>query len=207
MKRCFAFALLGGWWLATAGALAAADAVNTVEAKFQLYHTRITLPEFPPTEAYTLEMEDNELTFIPPHDARVAIDLKKREVKFNFRDDRCFILMRHSDVNPGLVTPDSWDKLREVLQARYPESKVSEGSVCLNSCGTRGCSFIVNHRPGYMGIKLVTRIGFIPVEGGAMEISMTANGDKFQSQQFAFHTFLNCLSLEKQNLEKLRAVK
>ena len=166
--------------------------------------TNIVLPECPPTEAYTLQTDEHNLTFIPPHDARVLIDPKKREVRFYYRDDRCLIILRHGDVSPALVSPEPWDKLRDIVRERYPDAEVSEGSACQNSCGARGCGFTIRRKTGYGNLTVMTRLSFIPVEGGTLEVSMAAADHKFPAQLAAFRNFLNCLRLEQKDNAKVR---
>lgn len=185
MKHRFIFAIA---CLCGAGRLAGK------EARFELLKTRITLPETPPTEAYTLKTDKNELTFIPPRGAWLSADRKKREVRFGYRDERCLIVLRCGDVSPELVSPGSWAKLRNIVVERYPGAEVSEGSACLNSCGARGCSFIIHQSTGYRNFKVMTHLSFIPIEGGTLEISMAATDEKFPAQQAAFRNFLNCLT-------------
>ena len=125
-----------------------------------------------------------------------------QEVKFKFRDDRCLITLRHSEVSPALASQAGWNKLREIIQERHPDAEVSEGCACLNSCGAGGCSFTIRRRTGFGDLMLITRLSFIPVEGGTVEVSMTANGNKFATEEFVFRNFLNCLRIEKSNPPK-----
>jgi len=179
-----------------------ADPAGAKEAKFELRKITVNLPEFPPTEAYTLETDDYELTFIPPHESQLRFNQANQEVKFKFRDDRCLITLRHSEVSPALASQAGWNKLREIIQERHPDAEVSEGCACLNSCGAGGCSFTIRRRTGFGDLMLITRLSFIPVEGGTVEVSMTANGSKFATEEFVFRNFLNCLRIEKSNPPK-----
>jgi hypothetical protein len=207
MKRRLIFAIAAIAGLCAAGPLRAGGTTETAEVKepkFDLQKTNVLLAESSPIEAYTLQTDEHDLTFIPPRDARVLMDPKKREVRFYYRDERCLIILRHGDVNPALVSPDYWDKLRSIVLERYPGAEVSEGSACLNSCGASGCGFTIRRKTGYGSLTVMTRLSFIPVEGGVLEVSMAAADHKFPAQLAAFRNFLNCLRLEQKDNAKVR---
>jgi hypothetical protein len=210
MKRGLIFAIAAIAGLCTTSALRASETTGPTETpevkepKFDLQKTNIVMPEFPVTEAYTLETDEHDLTFIPPRDARVLIDPKKREVRFYYRDERCLIILRHGDVNPALVATDSWDKLRDIVKGRYADAEVSEGAACRNSCGAGGCSFTIRRKTGYGNLTVMTHLSFIPIDGGVLEVSMAAADHKFPAQLGAFRNFLNCLRLEQKDNSKVR---
>jgi hypothetical protein len=164
------------------------------QPRFQLLKTYVRLPEMQPQASFTLLTDDQQITFIPPRDSVVQI----REigvVQFSYKDDRCVMKLRLSTNNPALASPDSWEQLRGEVQARYPDAEVSAPAMFHAGCQP-GCVFMIQ-QPTPLQTKLVTRLAFVPFQGGMLEMSVSAAAPKFEDQQPFFNCFVASVTVEK----------
>ncbi len=162
---------------------------------FQLLETYTKVPEAPPAKSFTLLTDDHQITFIPPDAAFVELHWESREVAIRYQDERCLIKLRLSTNNPTLLSPDFSDHLRQLVQERYPGAAVGPAEVCHNSCSP-GRYFDIQ-RPTALKTKLMTRLAFVPIKGGMLEVSLSASDAKFHVQQFAMSRLLNSFLVEK----------
>ena len=174
--------------------LSAAAPLQAQQGKFQLLKTYVKIPEMQPQASFTLLTDDQQITFVPPRDSTVQMR-EIGEVQFTYKDDRCMMRLRLSTNNPALASPDSWEQLRAEVQARYTDAEVSAPSMFHSSCQP-GCVFTIQ-QPTALGTKLITRLAFLPVRGGMLELSMSAAAPKFEAQQDFFNYFANSVTVEK----------
>ncbi len=164
---------------------------------FQLFKTYTPMPDCPPAKSFTLVTEDRQVTFIPPADSAVKMFYEKREVWVTYPDDRCLVKLAVSTNSPALVRSGYTNELHQLLEKRYPDADVGPATFCYNSCSP-GYFFDIQQYTAYK-TKLITRLAFVPVPDGMLEISVTSSEAKFRLQQFALYPLLSSLHVERPN--------
>jgi hypothetical protein len=176
--------------------LAQAGPFSAEKGRFFLTHTKVEMAESVPIEALTLHTDEERFTFIPPLDAVINTDPVKKEVWMSFRDERCVIVIKPTELSPDMTSPAAWVQLRERVQSRFPESQVSPALPCCNSSAAGGCTFTLRRTTVYK-TKLVTSLSFVPYADGVLEVSMTTSDARASTGQFTVNSLLNCLRVEK----------
>jgi hypothetical protein len=168
--------------------------LHAQQPRFQLLKTYVRLPEMRPQASFTLLTYDQQITFIPARESTVQMR-EFGEVQFSFKDDRCVMKLRITTNSPALASPGSWEQLRNDVQARYPDSVVSAPAIFNSSCKP-GCVFKIE-QPTPLKTKLLTRLAFVPLQDGMMEVSISAAAPKFEAQQVFFNYFANSITVER----------
>ena len=164
---------------------------------FQLLKTYTPVPDCPPAKSLTLVTDDHQVTFIPPENSVVKPYYEKRELWITYPDDRCLLKLLVSTNNAELVRSGYTNELRKLLEQRYPAAEVAPAAVCHTGCSL-GYSFDIQQYTAYK-TKIITRLAFVPVPAGMLELSVTSSEAKFGLQQFALARLLSSLHAERPN--------
>ncbi len=161
------------------------------EPPFLFYRSTTTLDEMGDVTNFVVKAQYREVSFIPPRGATVVCDRKLRNVKLNLPDYQGYFLMQWTTNNPVILAGDRRDDLMQYVQYRYPNAVVSEPGGSVTGAGWAP-SFTIEQTTVYH-TKLNTKMLFLPLPDGVLEVSMTTPGANFPSTSHTFATFLTYL--------------
>jgi hypothetical protein len=164
---------------------------------FQLLKTYTPVPDSPPARSMTLVTEDRQITFIPPENSIVKPYHEKQELWITYPDDRCLLKLAVSTNSAELLKSGYTNELRKLVQKRYPDAAVGEATLC-HCHHSLGLSFDIQEFTAYK-TKMTTRLAFVPVPNGMLEVSLRSTEARFPSQQCALSRLLGWMRVERSN--------
>lgn len=164
---------------------------------FQLLKTYTPVPDSPPARSMTLVTDERQITFIPPEHSIVKPYYEKQELWITYPDDRCLLKLAVSTNSAELLRSGYTNELRKLIQKRYPDAEVGQATLC-HCHNSLGLSFDIQELTAYK-TRMTTRLAFVPVPNGMLEVSLRSTEARFPSQQCALSRLLGRLRVERSN--------
>lgn len=163
------------------------------ETNFRLSTRNEAIPENGIVSYTVLRSEVNEFSFLPPPQWRQAIDQKASSISWTAPDYRTSIQMQlHNTTSNGIPKLQA-ESLRQELTSRHKQVKILEQFPCYSS-GSAGLAFDWE-RPGEGGFTIRSRSAFLPIDGGLVELTLTASKEQFETRQMDLMRLLNSLRI------------
>lgn len=164
---------------------------------FQLLKTYTPVPDCPPAKSMTLVTDERQITFIPPENSIVKPYYEKQELWFTYPDDRCLLKLAVSTNSAELLKNGYTNELQKLVQKRYPDAEVGPATLC-HCHHSIGLSFDIQQVTAYK-TRMTTRLAFVPVPNGMLEVSLRSTEARFPSQQCALSRLLGWMRVERSN--------
>ena len=148
------------------------------------------------TVIYTVaKTGQNEFTFLPPHTWKSQLDANSNTLTWTSPDYRSIVRLKISDTDGDTIPKINVDELRQTITHESEGSKIIEEIPCHTS-GSSGIAFDSERTvDGQFQVK--SRIAFIPVTGGFVQITLTTPKGEFRNRQMDLSRFLNSFRVVK----------
>jgi hypothetical protein len=147
-------------WGALAG-LAAAEL--TLESR------TVAIPENGSVSSLIVRTAQAEVSLIPPPNWRLAIDTNTTTLTWQTRDFRTMLRIRLAPRQGG-GAPSNKEVWRERVKLDFPDAGILDEAECYTSTHS-GTGFELEQRKAQF--PLVTRLAFVPHDGGVLELQLT----------------------------------
>lgn len=148
------------------------------------------------TATYTvLTTGKNEFNLLPPPRWRPEVDARSASLSWTSPDYLSMIQMQIKSSEGDDIPQLKADELRQILQSRHEKAKILEAFPCYSS-GLSGLAFDCERAPDN-GFLVCSRIAFLPVSGGIVELTLTAPKEQFIARQMDLMRLLNSLRVTK----------
>lgn len=137
----------------------------------------------------------NEFTFLPPPGWKLAVDAKANTLTWTSPDYRSMVRLKISDTDGDALPRINADELRQTVTQESESSKIIAETPCYTS-GSSGIAFD-SERTVDGKFQVNSRIAFIPVTGGIIQITLTTPKEEFKSRQMDLSRFLNSFRVVK----------
>jgi len=137
----------------------------------------------------------NEFTFLPPPGWKLAVDAKANTLTWTSPDYRSMVRLKISDTDGDALPRINADELRQTVNQESESSKIIAETPCYTS-GSSGIAFDFE-RTVDGKFQVNSRIAFIPVTGGIIQITLTTPKEEFKSRQMDLSRFLNSFRVVK----------
>ena len=189
------------YWLSVSRLCLAVACLGILQTKnapgaeeFRLVKRAVKIAERGEVIGYTLLVESNKFSFLPPLNWQVRGSPSEKQVVFLPRDLIASISLK---VLPTQVATNAGlhpDQVRQLALDRYPDAKVRGQFTCVVNGGPGEA--IDLERVGGNETLVLTRLAYLPVPGGLVEFNLTAPSRKFADYQFTFGNLLTTFRSE-----------
>jgi hypothetical protein len=140
---------------------------------------------------YVVETDAIQCEFKPPVGARVEADSNARTVKVSPGDSQCHMLLIFTSNNPVRLTEPYRADLQREVEARYAGAKIESQPSFPTAVG-QGALFDIEQKTAFH-TSLTTRLVFMPIPSGTLEVAMTTTSTNFTAHRFVFAGFLGSI--------------
>lgn len=193
------FRRAGRWgWLALAGFLVFGGAETRAVEKtprFELRNVMVTPPESLPMTRCIVALETNQIGFLPPAQWRVIAQASDLKVVMSPADASMQLTFRLWPEYAGKTNVIDRKDLLPLVEQRFAGAKIADEYPCHTPAGT-GFTFELALPTTSGTAKLHTRIAFIQLPIGLVEIQFLCPESSLRTARFAYNRFLTSFCLE-----------
>ena len=188
-----------GWgWLSLAGFLVFGGAGARAAEKtprFELRTVMVEPPESSPRPRCMVALETNQIGFLPPLQWRVVAHAPEQKVVMSPSDASIQLSFRIRSEYAGKTNVISREDLLPLVEQRFAGAKIANEYPCHTPAGT-GFTFELALPAASGTAKLHTRIAFVQLPIGLVEIQFLCPDSALRTARFDYNRFLTSLSLE-----------
>jgi len=185
-------------WLSLAGFLVLRGAnARAVEKtpRFELRTVMVTPPESSPMPRCIVTLETNQISFLPPMQWRVVAHRPDQKVVMSPSDGSIQLSFRLWPEYAGKTNLIDAKDLLPLVEQRFAGARVADQYPCHTPAGT-GFTFELALPATSGTAKLHTRIAFVQLPVGLVEIQFLCPQSAFRTARFDYNRFLTSFSLE-----------
>ena len=171
----------------------APGAVSGAE-RFQLKRRDVASADGGSVASYVVVMATNQMAFVPPADWQVRLDANQKKVILSQPQRGVVLALRllPEPTDPRSVSGP--DRLRKQVQLQFPQAQILEES-SHHSAASDGYIFDLV-RPVAGDLRLASRLAFVPLRGGSLELNLTTAPERIEQYYSTFKTLLDSFRLE-----------
>lgn len=176
--------------LAVAAAMILASGIFAADAgPMELLSRRIAIPENGYASEIVVRTSQFEVALVPPPQWRLSVDTNATTLTWQTPDFHTMLRLRLV-AGQGGGTAQGSEVLRARVQAEFPEAEIRDVAECFSATHS-GTSFELEERK--TRFPTVTRLAFLPLDGGRLELQLTGPLDESESARHRLTSIMNSL--------------
>lgn len=152
------------------------------------------IPERGEVTGYVLVVGANRFSFIPPAGWQLKYDARQAALRLTPPDFAASISVRILPADPPSADGSLAEALQPKLLQRFPGARIVSVQPCYLS-GLEGVEFDVEQTTG-QGIKLATRVCWVPFAGGLAEFCLTTTAGRLEESGLALNVLMTSFEIE-----------
>ncbi len=164
------------------------------EDRFLITNGTVAMPESLSLKSCEVYTRSARVSFVQPADSSLDIDRPNHRIRIYPLARGYTITLNFKNSDPIYLTKAYADELRVQVEARFPGAKITSDSTIATGASP-GRYFDIEQVTAFK-TRLTTRLVFLALPDGVLEVSLTAAPANFPGQGRNFACFLNSLSVK-----------